>query len=107
MPSKPIPKLPTIAFNKRRVPTAGAHRQRTKSFNLPKQAKSIAQNFCSLSLPAQYQAFVHVAVGSSTAFCAQIDLRFGTFQSAGLSLLGSTRSYLRGQRPWTDLLAGT
>jgi len=50
-----------------RSPTAGAHRQRTRSFNLPKQAKPIAQGFCCVSLQAQYQAFVHVAVESSTA----------------------------------------
>jgi hypothetical protein len=37
-----------------------------------------------------------------------MDLRFGTFQSAGFSFLGSTRDYLRGQQPWTDdVVAGT
>jgi hypothetical protein len=34
--------------------------------------------------------------------CAQMDLRFGTFQSGGF-VLDSTRFHLRGQRPWTDI----
>jgi hypothetical protein len=54
-----------------RSPTAGAHRQRTKSFTLTRQAGSIAagslaQGFCCVSLQAQFKAFVHVAVESST-----------------------------------------
>jgi hypothetical protein len=48
----------TIAFNKDAFPTAGAHRQRTHSFCLPKQALVSC-----VDLQAQYQAFVHVAVG--------------------------------------------
>jgi hypothetical protein len=54
-----------------RSPTAGAHRQRTKSFTLTRQsgsiaAGSLAQGFCCVSLQAQFKAFVHVAVESST-----------------------------------------
>jgi hypothetical protein len=37
--------------------------------------------------------------------CARMDLRFGTFQSAGLSFLGPTRFHLRGQQP-LDRFAG-
>src|SRR5882757_7208112 len=77
MPSESVPMPPAIAFNKRRVPHPPAfHRQRTKSFNLPKQAEAIAQcfcyeGFCCVSLQAQYQAFVHVAVESSTAIALE------------------------------------
>ena len=38
--------------------------------------------------------------------CARMDLRFGTFQSEGLSLL-ALPALTRGQRPWTDVVAGT
>jgi hypothetical protein len=62
---------------KTRSPPASIDRQRTHSFRLPKQA----QLSC-VSLQAQYQAFVHVAVGeqrSSTGHRAQQDLRLGTY----------------------------
>jgi hypothetical protein len=48
----------TVAFNKDASPPAGVHCQRTHSYRLPKQAL-----LCCVSLQAQYQAFVHVAVG--------------------------------------------
>jgi hypothetical protein len=48
MPFKSVPISPTVAFDKTRSPTAGAHRQRTKSFRLPKQA-----HFSYVSLQAQ------------------------------------------------------
>jgi hypothetical protein len=55
---KSLPMSSTVAFNKDAFPTAGAHRQRTRSSCLPKQA------LCScVIIQAQYQAFVHVAVG--------------------------------------------
>src|SRR5712671_2123404 len=96
---------PTIAFNKQRVsPLAGVHRQRTKSFTLPKQAESIAQGFCCVSLQAQYQAFVHVAVESSTAIALKWTCVLEPF-NRGASVLDSTRFNLRGQRPWTDVCA--
>jgi hypothetical protein len=89
-----------------RSPTAGAHRQRTKSFTLPKQAGSIAQGFCCVSLQAQFRLSFTLR-SRAARDCARMDLRFGTFQSAGFSLPGPTRFVLRGQQPWTDLLAGT
>ena len=56
--------------------TASTDRQRIHSFCLPKQAQ-----LCCVSLQAQYQAFVHFAVGeqrSSNGHRAQQDLRLGT-----------------------------
>ena len=77
MPSESVPMLPTHRVQqKTRSPTAGVHRQRTKSFTPPKQAEAIAQGFCyegfcCVSLQAQYQAFVHVAVESGTAIALE------------------------------------
>src|SRR5258708_15263070 len=94
---------PTIAFNKQRVsPLAGVHRQRTKSFTLPKQAESIAQGFCCVSLQAQYQAFVHVAVESSTAIALKWTCVLEPF-NRGASVLDSTRFHLRRPRPSTHI----
>jgi hypothetical protein len=38
-----------------------------------------------------------------------LDLRFGTFHSVGSRFenSASTRNILRGQQPWTDVVAGT
>jgi hypothetical protein len=58
MPLKSLPMSSAVAFNKDAVPHASAHRRRTHSFRLPKQAL-----ISCVSLQAQYHAFVHVAVG--------------------------------------------
>src|SRR5215207_126996 len=87
-------------------PTAGAHRQRTNSITLPKQANLIAQGFCCVSLQAQYQAFVHVAVESGTAIALEWTCVLEPFNRRAFrcwTLPASTR----GQRPWTDVVAGT
>jgi hypothetical protein len=65
------------AQQKTRSPLASIYCQRTHSFRLPKQA----QLSC-VTVQAQYQAFVHVAVGkqrSSTGHRASQDLRLGTY----------------------------
>ena len=69
----------TVALNKDAFPSASIQCQRTHSYRLPKQAL-----LCCVSPKAQYQAFVHVAVGkqrSSNGHRAQQDLRLGTFIS--------------------------
>jgi hypothetical protein len=45
----------------------------------------------------------------SSSYCAQFDLRFGTFHPAGSRFenSGLTRVILRGQQPWTDVVSGT
>jgi hypothetical protein len=105
--------LSYVAINKDAFPTSPAHATgRTESFRLPKQAQ-----VCGVSFQAQYQAFVRFAFRSSAALSA-IALNwtcvFGTFQSGralALRTLASTRNipseYLRGQQPWTDVMAGT
>ena len=61
---------------KTRSPTASAHRRRTKSFTLPKQARSLAQGSCCVRLllrnsSSAIQAFVHVAVESGTVMALE------------------------------------
>src|SRR6266478_925131 len=77
--------LPYVAVSKDAFPQqSSAHAAGgTKSFSLPKQAKVSCVSF-----QAQYQAFVHFAVGSGAAFKshrAQVDLRSGTFHSGRAS----------------------
>jgi hypothetical protein len=71
--------LPYVAVSKDAFPQQSSVHAAggTKSFSLPKQAKVSCVSF-----QAQYQAFVHFAVGSGAAFKshrAQVDLRSGTF----------------------------
>jgi len=108
MPSESVPMSPTIAFNKQRVsPLAGVHRQRTKSFTLPKQAESIAQGFCCVSLQAQYQAFVHVAVESSTAIALEWTCVLEPFnRRASVSGLYPLQT-CGASDPVTDVVSGT
>jgi len=41
-------------------------------------------------------------------YCARLDLRFGTFHSAGSRFENSgVHPLLRGQQPWTDVVSGT
>ena len=76
---EPLPMFVDRRVQQRRVPPpASIHCQRTHSYRLPKQAQLMS---C-VSLQAQYQAFVHFAVGeqrSSNGHRAQQDLRLGTF----------------------------
>jgi hypothetical protein len=86
-----------------RSPTAGAHRQQTKSFTLAETSRIDCCRIDGSRLllrksSSAIQAFVHVAVRAAHD-CARMDLRFGTFQSAGFSLPGPTRFVLRGQQP--------
>jgi len=57
-----LPILPTVAFNKRRVPQPPTLIAGDQLVTLPKQAK-----LCCVSLQAQYQAFVRFAVERCTA----------------------------------------
>jgi len=105
--------LSYVAINKDAFPSSPAHVAGcTESFRLPKQAQ-----VCRVSFQAQYQAFVRFAVKSSAALSA-IALNWTCvlepFNRGGLSFLrtlASTRNipseYLRGQQPWTDVMAGT
>jgi hypothetical protein len=77
--------LPYVAVSKDAFPQQSSVHAAggTKSFSLPKQAK-----ISCVSFQAQYQAFVHFAVGSGAALKshrAQVDLRSGTFHSGRAS----------------------
>jgi hypothetical protein len=94
---------------KTRSPTASAHRRRTKSFTLPKQAESLAQGSCCVRLllrnfSSAIQAFVHVAVESGTAMALEWTCVLEPFNRRVWSFSGPN---LWGQQPWTDLLGGT
>jgi hypothetical protein len=77
MPSESIPKLPTIAFDKRRVPQPPAlAASGSNYFTVPKQAASLAQDIRCVRLllrnsSSAIHAFVHVAVESGKAIALE------------------------------------
>jgi hypothetical protein len=76
--------LPFVAVNEDTLPNSPAHRWLYQVIPPAKTSTAFSGEFSSA-----IQAFVRSAVGSSAAFQshrAQMDLRFGTFQSGGLSL---------------------
>ena len=79
--------LPTIACNKDAFPNRRrCTASRTKSFSLPKQAGSIAQGFSFLRKSSSAISGFRSLCGRerhSSSYCARMDLRFGTFHSAG------------------------
>jgi hypothetical protein len=113
MPSESVPNVANHRVQqKTRTPPAGVHRQRTKSFTLPKQAEAIAQGFCyegfcCVSLQAQYQAFVHVAVESSTAIALEWTCVLEPFnRRASVSGLYPLQT-CGASDPVTDVVSGT
>ena len=100
----------------RRVPQPPAFTaSRTKSFSLPKPAGSSSMTASRDGLlrksSSAISGFRSLCGREQHSFshCAQLDLRFGTFHSAGSRFenSGLTRNILRGQQPWTDVVGGT
>ena len=91
MPSESVPSLPTIAFNKRRVP----NRRRSSPADQINHPAETSQPYCPRLLlrksSSAISGFRSRCGRERHSDCARMDLRFGTFQSAGLSLLDSTR----------------
>src|SRR4051794_27077352 len=101
--------MPFVAVNKDALPNSPTEAAGCiKSFRPPKQAQVSRVIF-----QAQFRlsfALRSEAAQLSKSHRAQLDLRFGTFQSGGLSLrelwpppVYLMRRLLRGQQPWTDV----
>ena len=110
---------------KTRSPPAGTRSQPDQIIRLPKPAQKARESSACLSKPcvtasrdcflhkssSANQAFVRFAVESSTALAIALDwtcvLEPFTRRALVSRTLASTRHYLRGQQPWTDVVAGT
>jgi len=113
-------KSPAIAFskdaflNRRRSSPIGSNHSACQSEPRIRTGSGMTifrETVCCVSLQAQYQAFVRFAVESSTALAIALDwtcvLEPFTRRALVSRTLASTRYYLRGQQPWTDVVGGT